>query len=349
MENALLIVALILPWILLAVLSWLLYQLLQHNGRLLLAMEDLTSRLGEAGLAGEPALPPALPIGFPAPEFALPDLDGAERSLHDFLGKPVVLTFFDLRCGFCQQMAPELGELRAGAARVVLVSRGDPEEHRRWADEHGWRCDVVLDQERDVARAYQFVGTPTAYLLDAEGHIASELAIGPRAVLALTTATPATSDGGGNGAARARATALRVRDITDSRINRDGLPAGTPAPDFSLPDLDGDERSLSDFRDRRVLLVFSDVECAPCDSLAPKLVELHEKGVEIVMVSRGTPGANREKAKRLGYRFPVLLQRSWEISKRYGMFATPVAYAIDERGVIARDVAVGEEEILGLV
>jgi hypothetical protein len=44
-----------------------------------------------------------------------------------------------------------------------------------------------------------------------------------------------------------------------------------------------------------------------------------------------------------------VLQRKWEISKRYAMFATPIAYLIDSDGVIASDVAVGPESILSLV
>jgi hypothetical protein len=47
--------------------------------------------------------------------------------------------------------------------------------------------------------------------------------------------------------------------------------------------------------------------------------------------------------------FPVVLQPHWEISRRYAMFATPIAYLIGEAGVIAHDVAVGEDAILKLL
>jgi peroxiredoxin len=71
--------------------------------------------------------------------------------------------------------------------------------------------------------------------------------------------------------------------------------------------------------------------------------------VEIVMISRGEPKENRAKVKEHGLTFPVLLQRQWEISLRYAMFATPMAYVIDESGVIVDDVAVGVEPILALL
>jgi hypothetical protein len=45
---------------------------------------------------------------------------------------------------------------------------------------------------------------------------------------------------------------------------------------------------------------------------------------------------------------PIVLQRRWEISKWYGMFATPIAYLIGKDGTLAQDVAVGGEAILRL-
>ena len=67
------------------------------------------------------------------------------------------------------------------------------------------------------------------------------------------------------------------------------------------------------------------------------------------MISRGEPKENRTKIKEYGLTFPVVLQQQWEISRRYAMFATPVAYLIDEAGVITRDVAVGTDAILELM
>jgi hypothetical protein len=100
-----------------------------------------------------------------------------------------------------------------------------------------------------------------------------------------------------------------------------------------------------------VLLVFSDPDCGPCDALAPRL-EQARRGmpeVQILMVSRGEAEANHRKAAQLGLTFPVGLQRQWEISKLYAMFATPIAYLIDAEGTIAAEVAVGVEPILSLL
>jgi hypothetical protein len=71
--------------------------------------------------------------------------------------------------------------------------------------------------------------------------------------------------------------------------------------------------------------------------------------VEVVMISRGEPKENRAKVKEHGLTFPVGLQQQWEISRRYAMFATPVAYLIDGAGIIAKDVAVGVAGIQALM
>jgi peroxiredoxin len=115
--------------------------------------------------------------------------------------------------------------------------------------------------------------------------------------------------------------------------------------------LDGGDLALEDYRGRRVLLVFSDPECGPCEELAPHLEKLHRHnpGIQVLMISRGESQTNGKKAKALGLTFPVVLQRQWEISRLYGMFATPIAYLIDEQGLLAADVAAGVEPIRALM
>jgi peroxiredoxin len=158
-------------------------------------------------------------------------------------------------------------------------------------------------------------------------------------------APPDSNDGG------ERTNRFRTRFLAHSKIKRDGLKAGTPAPDFRLPRLDGPELALEDLRGKRVLLVFSSPHCGPCNMLAPKLEEFHSAHpeVEVVMISNGQPKENRAKVKEHRLTFPVVLQQQWEISRRYAMFATPIAYLLDQAGVIAHDVALGADAILDLL
>jgi hypothetical protein len=58
---------------------------------------------------------------------------------------------------------------------------------------------------------------------------------------------------------------------------------------------------------------------------------------------------NDEEPGCRGEHCPVVLQRQWEISREYGMFATPIAYLMDEQGMIAAEVAVGVEAVLALM
>ena len=149
-----------------------------------------------------------------------------------------------------------------------------------------------------------------------------------------------------------RAHRFRNGSLARSKIKRDGLTAGTPAPDFQLPRLDGGgELSLSALRGRRVLIVFSSPHCGPCNELAPRLERFHrgQPELEVVMISNGEPAENRAKMKEHGLTFAVALQQGWAISRRYAIFATPAAYLIDQEGVITRDVAVGAEPILNLL
>jgi peroxiredoxin len=137
------------------------------------------------------------------------------------------------------------------------------------------------------------------------------------------------------------------RSLAESRINRSGLSDGTPAPNFNLPSLDGKNVSLQQFLGRRVLLVFSDPSCGPCNSLTPRLERLSRRtpDIQIIMVSRGDIAVNRAKVAHHGLTFPVVLQRSWELSRRFEMFATPIAYYVDQQGVIRGNIAVGLEQI----
>jgi peroxiredoxin len=150
--------------------------------------------------------------------------------------------------------------------------------------------------------------------------------------------------------ARARESRFGNRSLAMSKIKRDGLKAGTVAPEFHLPRLGGGELALSDLRGKLVLLVFSSPNCGPCNALAPRLEKFHRKHpqLEMVMISKEDPESNREKAKEQELTFPVVLQKKWEVSRDYAFFGTPVGYLIDSAGVIIADAAIGVDAVLEL-
>jgi peroxiredoxin len=139
--------------------------------------------------------------------------------------------------------------------------------------------------------------------------------------------------------------------LSASRINRTGLSRGTTAPSFKLPLSEGGQISLDAYQGKRLLLVFSDPKCGPCREMMPELVTLHKRtpDIEILVISRGNIDVVKAELAEHPVTFPVAVQKGWEISRRYAMFATPIAYLVDESGKLASDAAVGPEPILILL
>jgi len=357
--NPLLFIGMIVPWLIIGLALWLGFQFLGQMGRMLLRLEAIEQKLQQLALqpSSAPVQAPApvatgLHVGSVAPLFDLPDLSGKRSSLADYRGHKTLLIFFNPQCGYCTQMLPALAALPVdhadGRPLPLVITTGNGEENRRLFQEKGVRCPVLLQNQMTVAGQYQVNGTPMGYLVDEKGLIASPQAIGAEALLALAVPSASPKPPESNAPTLGGKANL---GLEASRINRDGLKAGTKAPDFQLPRLDGGLLSLRKMRGRQVLLVFSDPQCGPCDQLAPHLEVLHSKraDLQIIMVSRRELEENRAKAAKLGLTFPVVLQKQWEISMLYGMFATPVAYLINKEGVISADVAVGVDQILALV
>jgi peroxiredoxin len=319
-------------------------QLLTQNGRLLIRAERLEASLADAGIALSNALE-GVAVGTEL-SFVLPDLDGQTVSLDHYAGRRVMLVNWSPDCSFCDMVAADLADMQAGMrakqVELLLVSRGDPQANRELVEHHGLSATVLLADDAAPLECFARAGTPAAYLLDERGAVATELVVGADKVDELARAV-----------ADKRRRLSSEKPLSESKLERSGIKTGTQAPSFTLPDLDGGELSLDDHAGERRLVVFSDPDCGPCDELAPGLSRMHEeahnRGLAILMVSRGDPGANREKRERYGIRFPVGLQRSWEISRKYGIFSTPVAFLVDEQGRVARDVAIGPEAIVALL
>jgi thiol-disulfide isomerase/thioredoxin len=150
------------------------------------------------GATAAPSPPAALPIGAPAPALTLPDLTGQPIDLAAFRGRPTLVLFWNPGCGFCQQMLPDLKAWEAdpppGAPQLLVVSAGTTEANQAM----GLRSPVALDQGFTAGRAVGATGTPSAALLDAQGRMASSVAVGAAAVLALAAGPKARAHGDQN-------------------------------------------------------------------------------------------------------------------------------------------------------
>jgi methylamine dehydrogenase accessory protein MauD len=132
-----------------------------------------------------------------------------------------------------------------------------------------------------------------------------------------------------------------------------GLPVGTQAPAFELPDLEGEEVTLDSLRSsgRPVLLVFTEPGCGYCEELLPELSRWQDEfanELTIAVISCDDPEENRALSKEHGLS-RVLLEEDWEVSEAYMVDGTPSAVLVEPDGTIGSALAEDAEEIEDLV
>lgn len=184
--------------------------------------------------------------------------------------------------------------------------------------------------------------TPSAYLLAADQRVLSPMAVGPREVM--TLATIKSSDSG-----RRR---INARPLVQSRVDRGGLRKGDRAPDFTLPDTTGGVVTTSSLRGRRVLLLFTNPECAPCAMLGERWRTVAKADgtlpFELLVVGRGDPTANRNHVASWGVDLQLCVQDRIEVSRLYRSYSTPAAFVIEPDGLIGSEMATGVSPIIDL-
>ena len=193
--------------IVLAAMIWFMRQLLRQHGRLLLRLDTLEETLAAQGVIPHPAregTPDGLPVGTPAPSFALPDLQGGMTTLQEMLAPalPLMLVFAHPGCTPCAAMLSEIGgwqSTHGDVLTIAVLSQGAEDQNRLAAAEHGIQR-VVLQAEREVADVYEAYGTPSAVLVSTAGLIASPVAQGAPAMRALLESVVPNAASNANGA-----------------------------------------------------------------------------------------------------------------------------------------------------
>lgn len=126
---------------------------------------------GEGGMAQEPAVP----LGEPAPDFALAALDGAEVRLAEQEGQVVLVDFWATWCGPCKEELPHIETFHRKYAdsglRVLALSTDlDDDTVQPFIDEHDYTF-TVLHADDAVQKDYGVSGIPVVYLVDRQGRV----------------------------------------------------------------------------------------------------------------------------------------------------------------------------------
>ena len=304
--------------------------------RLVDGTRRLRSRLDEVGVDPDATTESrgGLPVGAAAPEFELANVNGERATLAGLRrrGRSVLLLFTDPNCGPCNELMPEVADWQSTLAdelTVALISVKGVEENRYKAQSYGLEY-VLVQRDKEVAEAYRFVGTPSAVVVDSEGTIATELVGGPGAIRDLVVDYSGRS----------------IEDVSVAVEVPDPLEIGVPAPEFEAVDVNGETIRLKDFVGRQILVLFWSPDCQFCRKMLPELSALEQDQPaakpEMVVVSRGSPAANRSQ----GLQGTVVIDDSLSIARSFGVTGTPMAVLIDADGRIASKLAIGAEAAL---
>ena len=131
------------------------------------------------------------------------------------------------------------------------------------------------------------------------------------------------------------------------------LEVGTKAPDFTLPDQNGDLHSLSEYRGKKVILYFYPKDNTPgCTKQACGFAERYpkftEKGAVVLGISKDSVASHKKFEEKYGLPFTILSDPElvaiqaydvWQEKKNYGktyMGVVRTTYLIDEEGKIAK-------------
>ena len=134
---------------------------------------------------------------------------------------------------------------------------------------------------------------------------------------------------------------------------------GSDAPDFSLPDINGNKVSLSAFNGKVIILDFFASWCPPCKMEIPDFIALEkaysDKGFAMIGVALVSAVEARGFAGKMGINYPVLVDDG-KASEIYGPIRSiPTTFIIDKNGKIVkmyigyREKAVFESDIKELL
>jgi len=124
-----------------------------------------------------------VPLGTPAPDFALPDLTGTTVRRDDLAGAPALLVaFLCNHCPYVRHVERELGKLVSEYPTLAVVGictndaeaypEDAPDRLAEQAQRAGWSFPYLIDDAQEVGRAYNAACTPDFFLYDGQRRLA---------------------------------------------------------------------------------------------------------------------------------------------------------------------------------
>ncbi len=115
---------------------------------------------------------------------------------------------------------------------------------------------------------------------------------------------------------------------------------GREAPDFTLPDLEGNQNALSDHRGEVVLINFWATWCPPCRVEMPDMEAVYREhkddGFEILGVDQREPKELVEEfVTERGFSWIFLLDEDFDVSQEYSATSIPRSILVDRDGTVA--------------
>jgi peroxiredoxin Q/BCP len=126
------------------------------------------------------------------------------------------------------------------------------------------------------------------------------------------------------------------------------LAPGDTAPDFTLPDADGNEVSLASLRGQRVIIYFYPAAMTPgctkqaCDFRDSKAA-LSEAGLTVLGISPDSPAKLAKFREKESLTFPLLSDPDRTVLQAYGAYGEKMMYGKKSVGVIRSTFVVGAD------
>jgi thioredoxin-dependent peroxiredoxin len=126
------------------------------------------------------------------------------------------------------------------------------------------------------------------------------------------------------------------------------LAPGDEAPDFTLPDADGNKVSLSSYRGQRVIIYFYPAAMTPgctkqaCD-FRDSLSSLAAAGLAVIGISPDGPAKLARFREKEGLNFPLLSDADRSVLSAYGAYGEKMMYGKTTVGVIRSTFVVGPD------